>query len=110
MVALMIPSRNDASATVAPACGNKKRSGRMSSLLNKNCLTIKRCLVVLAVFALGILPARALESIKLPEPPDTVAFNIQKNGESTPITLRQLEKLGLYKITTPSPFESGQLT
>ncbi|MER9998576.1 molybdopterin-dependent oxidoreductase [Mesorhizobium sp. M0051] len=82
----------------------------MSSLLNKRRLTIKRCLVILAVFVLGILPARALESIKLPEPPDTVAFNIQKNGESTPITLRQLEKLGLYRITTPSPFESGQLT
>jgi hypothetical protein len=83
---------------------------RMSPLLNKGLLSTKRCLILLAVLAVGILPAQALESTKFPEPPDTVAFNVQKNGESIPITVRQLEKLGLYRVTTPSPFEKGQLT
>jgi hypothetical protein len=82
----------------------------MSSLLNTGLLSVKRSLVMLAVLAAGILPALALEPTSFPEPPDTVAFTVQKNGESIPVTLRQLEKLGLYRVTTPSPFETGQLT
>jgi hypothetical protein len=82
----------------------------MSSLLHTGLLSLKRSLVMLAVLAAGILPALALEPVSLPEPPDTVAFTVQKNGGSIPVTLRQLEKLGLYRVTTPSPFETGQLT
>ncbi|AZO00729.1 hypothetical protein EJ066_28525 [Mesorhizobium sp. M9A.F.Ca.ET.002.03.1.2] len=82
----------------------------MSSLLNTGLLPLRRSLIMLAVLALGILPARALEPADLPEPPDTVAFNVQRDGKSIPVTLRQLEKLGLYRVTTPSPFEKGQLT
>ncbi|RUV23416.1 MULTISPECIES: molybdopterin-dependent oxidoreductase [unclassified Mesorhizobium] len=82
----------------------------MSSLLNTALLPLKRGLVMLAVLAIGILPAPALEPADFPEPPNTVAFNVQKNGKSIPVTLRQLEKLGLYRVTTTSPYEKGQLT
>lgn len=82
----------------------------MSSLFNAGILSLKRSLIMLAVLAAGILPALALDPVSFPEPPDTVAFNVQKNGETIPVTLRQLEKLGLYRVTTPSPYEEGQLT
>jgi hypothetical protein len=82
----------------------------MSSLLNTALQPLNRGLVMLAVLAIGILRAPALEPADFPEPPDTVAFNVQKNGKSVPVTLRQLEKLGLYRVTTPSPYEKGQLT
>lgn len=82
----------------------------MSPLFNKGPLALNRCLIILAVLAFGSLPALALEPASFPEPPDSLAFNVQKDGKSIPITLRQLEKLGLYRVTTPSPFEKGQLT
>lgn len=88
-------------------------SGRdcdMSSLLRKSPPTLVRSLLMLAVLAAGTLPARALEPASYPEPPDSVAFTLQKDGKSVPVTLRQLEKLGLYKVVTTSPFEEGQLT
>ncbi|TIL81666.1 MAG: hypothetical protein E5Y81_01725, partial [Mesorhizobium sp.] len=83
---------------------------RMSSLLNTGLSSLKRSLIMLAVLAFCILPAGALEPVDLPESPDTVAFNVQNNGKSVPVTLRQLEKLGLYRVTTASPFEKGHLT
>ncbi|RUU14476.1 hypothetical protein EOD23_00830 [Mesorhizobium sp. USDA-HM6] len=39
-----------------------------------------------------------------------LAFNVQKDGQPIPVTFRLLERLGLYRVTTPSPFEKGQLT
>ncbi|RWP08253.1 MAG: hypothetical protein EOQ99_06070 [Mesorhizobium sp.] len=91
--------------------GPSRRKGlRMSSLLNTGLSSLKRSLIMPAVLAFCILPAGALEPVDLPESPDTVAFNVQNNGKSVPVTLRQLEKLGLYRVTTASPFEKGQLT
>ncbi|TIR86374.1 MAG: hypothetical protein E5X04_00705, partial [Mesorhizobium sp.] len=69
-----------------------------------------RSLLMLAVLAIGTLTAGALEPASYPEPPDSVAFTVQKDGKQIPLTLRQLEKLGLYKVITTSPFEQGQLT
>ncbi|RRH90059.1 hypothetical protein EH240_33565 [Mesorhizobium tamadayense] len=80
------------------------------SLFIRELFALRRSLVLLIVSAIGVLPAFALEQVKYPEPPDTLAFKVEKNGESVPVTLRQLEKLGLYSVTTPSPFEKGQLT
>jgi hypothetical protein len=82
----------------------------MSPLLNYGLLPVKHCLTILAVLALGIVTAPALEAVTFPEPPDTTAFIVQTNGKSTPVTLRQLETLGLHRVVTPSPFEKGQLT
>ena len=80
----------------------------MSALLDFPAL--RRSVIMLCTLAIGILPALALEAVKFPEPPDTLAFNVLKSGKSTPVTLRQLESLGLYRVVTPSPFETGQLT
>lgn len=82
----------------------------MSPLLASMLPALGRGAVIAAVLAFGSPPASALEPVSLDEPPDSVAFNVQKGGSATPVTLRQLEKLGLYRVTTPSPFEQGQLT
>ncbi|RUV86107.1 hypothetical protein EOA75_26680 [Mesorhizobium sp. M1A.F.Ca.IN.022.07.1.1] len=82
----------------------------MSSWLRKGPLMLVRSLLMLAVLAIGTLTAPALEPASYPEPPDSVAFTVQKDGKQIPVTLRQLEKLGLYKVITTSPFEQGQLT
>jgi hypothetical protein len=82
----------------------------MLTLLEKGLRALRRGLIVSAVLALGILPAAALEPVSFEEPPDTRAFDVKTNGKSIPVTLRQLEKLGLYRVTTPSPFEKGELT
>ncbi|RVD33251.1 hypothetical protein EN741_32460 [Mesorhizobium sp. M4B.F.Ca.ET.019.03.1.1] len=79
------------------------------SILKRRVSALHRALIILFVSAIGVLPAFAIEPAKYPEPPDTVAFKVEKNGESIPVTLRQLEKLGLYSVSTPSPFEKGQL-
>ncbi|RUX36041.1 hypothetical protein EN742_12890 [Mesorhizobium sp. M4A.F.Ca.ET.020.02.1.1] len=79
------------------------------SILERSLSALDRILIVLVISAIGMLPAFAMEPAKYPDPPDTVAFNVEKNGESIPVTLRQLEKLGLYSVSTPSPFEKGQL-
>lgn len=82
----------------------------MSPLLDKVFPALKRSLMVVAFLTLGILPVLALEPVTLEEPPDSVAFNVLIDGKAIPVTLRQLEELGLYRVTTPSPFEKGQLT
>ena len=82
----------------------------MLSLVKKCRFMLMRSLLMLAFLAIGAMPVWALEPASFPEPPETVAFNVQKDGKSIPITLRQLEKLGLYKVVTTSPFENGQLT
>ncbi|MER9403041.1 molybdopterin-dependent oxidoreductase [Mesorhizobium caraganae] len=93
--------------SVAAPLGGKDSD--MLSLLKKGRFMLVRSLLTLAVLAIGVLPVWALEPASFPEPPETVAFNVQKDGKSIPITLRQLEKLGLYKVVTTSPFENGQL-
>lgn len=70
------------------------------------CLAI----VLAMILSAGLVPAAALEPVTYPEPPDSIAFSIQKNGETIPVTLRQIEQLGLFSVTTGSPFEEGQLT
>jgi hypothetical protein len=91
-----------------------KRESRMSSLLDNGFRALfrilRRGLIVPAVLALFTLPAPALEPVSFDEPPDTPAFNIQANGKTTSITLRQIEKLGVYRVVTPSPYEKGELT
>jgi hypothetical protein len=80
-----------------------------SSMINTRvpfCLAV----VLVTIFGGGLLPAAALEPVTYPEPPDSVAFNVHKGGETVPVTLRQIEQLGLYSVTTGSPFEEGQLT
>jgi hypothetical protein len=67
-------------------------------------------IVLMTISASGALPAAALEPVTYPEPPDSVAFNVHRNGEAIPVSLRQIEQLGLYSVTTGSPFEEGQLT
>ncbi|TGQ62642.1 MAG: hypothetical protein E5V49_00790 [Mesorhizobium sp.] len=82
----------------------------MASAFINRLSQLRLSLLVLLILAAGSVPTWALESVTYPEPPDTVAFEVQKDGKSVPVTLRQLEKLGLYRVTTPSPFEEGQLT
>jgi hypothetical protein len=82
----------------------------MSPLLYRLFRALGRGLILPAVLMLCMLPARALEPVSFEEPPDTPAFDVQANGKSIPITLRQLEKLGLYRVITPSPYEKGELT
>ena len=79
------------------------------SMLKGRFFAFRRSMILLVVSAIGVLPAFALEPAKYPEPTDTFAFKVEKNGESIPVTLRQLEKLDLYSVSTPSPFEKGQL-
>lgn len=82
----------------------------MPPLLDRGMQALRRGLILPAVLALCVLPAMALEPVLFNEPPDTLAFEVKKNGKSMPVTLRQIEKLGLYRVTTPSPFEKGELT
>jgi len=86
----------------------------MSSLLDKGFQALfralRRGLIVPAVLMFGALPALALEPVSFDEPPDTPAFEVKRDGKSIPVTLRQLEKLGLYRVVTPSPYEKGELT
>lgn len=82
----------------------------MSPLLGRVFRALRRGLIVPILMALCALPALALESVSFDEPPDTAAFDVQTNAKSIPITLRQLEKLGVYRVITPSPYEKGELT
>lgn len=82
----------------------------MLTLLEKGLRALIHGLTVPAVLALFTLPALALEPVSFDEPPDTPAFEVQTNGKSIPVTLRQLEKLGVYRVVTPSPYEKGELT
>ena len=82
----------------------------MLTLLRNRFRALTRGLIVPAVLTLCALPALALEPVSFDEPPDTPAFDVQTGGKSVPISLRQLEKLGLYRVVTPSPYEKGELT
>lgn len=52
----------------------------------------------------------ALEPVALPEADATVAFEVVRDGRGVPVTVRELEALGLYRVTTTSPWEAGELT
>jgi hypothetical protein len=51
--------------------------------------------------------ADALEPVTLPEADTTVAFKVIGDGHEIPVTVRELEALGLYRVTTTSPWEKG---
>ena len=53
--------------------------------------------------------AGALEPVTLPEANATVAFNAIVDEREVPVTVRELEALGLYRVTTTSPWEKGDL-
>lgn len=57
-----------------------------------------------------VADAAALEPVTYPASSDAVAFNVVKGGHPKPITIEQLEQLGLYRVSTTSPFEQGELT
>lgn len=66
--------------------------------------------VAAALLTGAAVDAAALEPVTYPTSSDAVAFNAVKDGQSRPVTLQQLEQLGLYRVSTPSPFEQGELT
>ncbi|GLQ54179.1 molybdopterin-dependent oxidoreductase [Devosia nitrariae] len=53
--------------------------------------------------------AGALEPVTLPEAGATVAFKAINGDREVPVTVRELEALGLYRVTTTSPWEKGEL-
>lgn len=66
--------------------------------------------IAATVIALSSLVVAALEPATLPEADDTVAFVVITDASKAPISVRELEALGLYRVTTASPWEQGDLT
>lgn len=54
--------------------------------------------------------AHGLEPVSLPSTEAVVAFVVTSNGVDSPVTVPELEALGLYRVTTESPWEVGDLT
>lgn len=64
------------------------------------------------VFLLALpqqLAAAELQSVSF-DVPDGKAFDLIVNGETQAVTLAEIEGLGMYQTTTPSPWEKGELT
>lgn len=56
-----------------------------------------------------IAHSQELEAVTL-EPATGPAFNLVVDGESQPVTLAEIEGLGMYRTTTTSPWEAGMFT
>lgn len=54
--------------------------------------------------------AFGLEPVRLPAASAVVAFEVVEQGGQRPLTVPELEALGLYRVTTRSPWEKGELT
>lgn len=66
--------------------------------------------IAAAAIVLLSTTAGALEPATLPKADDTVAFVVITDTRESPVTVRELEALGLYRVTTTSPWEEGNLT
>lgn len=65
--------------------------------------------VTAMVIVLLSTAAGGLEPVALPEADATVAFTVIGDNREVPVTVRELEALGLYRVTTASPWEKGDL-
>jgi hypothetical protein len=54
--------------------------------------------------------ASGLEPVSLPPAEAVVAFVVNNDSKQQPVTVPELEALGLYRVTTKSPWEEGDLT
>ena len=68
-----------------------------------------RFAVIAALLSGAAVDAAAIEPVTYATSSDAVAFDVVKDGQHQPITIRRLEQLGLYRVSTPSPFEQGEL-
>jgi hypothetical protein len=66
--------------------------------------------IVMAAIVLCSSVASGLEPVALPPASSAVAFVVAKDGGEVPVTVPELEALGLYRVTTKSPWEEGELT
>lgn len=75
-----------------------------------NFILVVRAAFVIACLAVPAGPAAALTPVTLPPAPATEALSVLgPEGERT-YTLAELEALPLYRVTTTSPWEAGELT
>jgi hypothetical protein len=82
----------------------------MSALVAWAQFSARRVIAAAVLFAAFASGASAMEQVTLPAPPNEIAFHIEAGGVSTAVTLPELERLGLYRVVTTSPYETGELT
>lgn len=71
---------------------------------------LTRTVSAIAIAVLLSTLASALEPISLPATDAVAAFVVVRGDEKTTVTVPELEALGLYRVTTKSPWEAGEFT
>lgn len=56
-----------------------------------------------------IAQSAELEAVSF-DPPNGPAFNVIIDGDTQPVTLAEIEGLGMYRATTTTPWEAGSFT
>src|SRR4051812_27208448 len=73
--------------------------------------TTIRTVALLITLAIGWSAyAVAMESVQFPPPPKTPVITVIDGSRKVQVDLAQIEGLGLYRITTTSPWEPGKFT
>jgi hypothetical protein len=90
---------------------NNMQEGRSIAMRNifSHLHDLTRIAAVMAAIMVSTA-ADGLEPVSLPPAEAVVAFVVTGNGEELPVTVPELEALGLYQVTTESPWEEGDLT
>jgi hypothetical protein len=82
--------------------------------MSKNILPTRLAVLIKMIAATVLFTlasaASAVEPISLPPAEAVVAFWVTRGGEEVAVTVPELERLGLYRVTTESPWEKGKLT
>ncbi|MDQ0314757.1 molybdopterin-dependent oxidoreductase [Amorphus orientalis] len=81
----------------------------MAALLASAWTWLVRARLAVVALLLLVCDAAALQPVDYPQPPDTAAFRLLLSDRERTVTLLEIEKLDLYQVTTPSPWEKGQL-
>jgi hypothetical protein len=80
-----------------------------NNILPTRLVVLIRTIAATGMFMLASA-ASAVEPVSLPPTEPVVAFVVTRDGEEVPVTVPELEALGLYRVITESPWEQGQLT
>jgi hypothetical protein len=72
--------------------------------------SLTRAISAIAITVLLSTLASALEPISLPATDAVAAFVVVRGDEKITVTVPELEALGLYRVTTKSPWEAGEFT
>lgn len=67
-------------------------------------------LAAAAAFLLAAASASGLEPVRLPAAEAVTAFEVVAPSGRRAVSVPELEALGLYRVTTQSPWEKGELT